>query len=102
MIIEYLKPGINPQSLRGTKTGVYIGFSTFAMPDGLLEDCHGDFRENIVGNMAMNQGQAKSLYANRISFVLDLKGPSEMIDTACSSSLYAIDTALKDMRLGLN
>ena len=101
LIIQYYT-GINPQSLRGTNTGVYIGHSTFGQPDGFLEDCHGDFQENLLGNMAVNQGQAKSLYSNRISFVLDLKGPSQVIDTACSSSLYAIDTALKDMRLGLN
>ena len=47
-------------------------------------------------------GSQKCLYANRVSFVFDFKGPSMIIDTACSSSLVAFNTAVNDLRLGEN
>ena len=49
----------------------------------------------VVGNM-------KGLYPNRISFLLDLKGPSMIVDTACSASLTAFNVAMNDLRLGIN
>ena len=45
-------------------------------------------------------GVSKNLYANRLSFIFDFKGPSFMVDTACSSSLLAFDIAVSDLRLG--
>ena len=72
------------------------------MPDGVPEDVHPDNQDNLAGNLVQQQGQAKALYSNRVSFVFDLKGPSEVIDTACSSSLYAFNTAFNALRLGLN
>jgi acyl transferase domain-containing protein len=38
------------------------------------------------------------MYANRVSFVFDFKGPSMAIDTACSSSMVALDVAVTDLR----
>lgn len=35
----------------------------------------------------------RSLLANRISYALDLRGPSVFLDTACSTTLYALDVA---------
>lgn len=45
---------------------------------------------------------ANAAYAlsNRISFMLDLKGPSFTIDTACSSSFYALNAAYNDIKTG--
>ena len=40
------------------------------------------------------------MYANRVSFVFDFKGPSMVIDTACSSSMVALDVAITDLRTG--
>ena len=93
--------GVNPQSLRGSDTGVYIGYSSFAMPDGLSEDVFPDSEDSVTQNMLGQTGQAKALYANRVSFTFDLKGPSLVVDTACSSSLVAFNTAMNDLRLGL-
>lgn len=40
------------------------------------------------------------MFANRISFTFDFKGPSYAVDTACSSSLYALAQAFEDMKSG--
>ena len=93
--------GINPQTLRGSDTGVYIGYSTFGMPEGMPEEVQPDSMRNMTETMLWVQGQAKCLYANRISYLYDFKGPSIIIDTACSSSLVAFNTAMNDLRLGM-
>jgi acyl transferase domain-containing protein len=92
--------GINPQSIRGTKTGVYIGFTSIGMPDGVPEEIQPDLASSVVDLFLSYPGSAKSIYANRISFVFDFKGPSMVIDTACSSSMVALDIAITDLRLG--
>jgi fatty acid synthase len=40
------------------------------------------------------------MYANRISYALDLTGPSFLLDTACSSSAYALNSAYSAMKRG--
>ncbi|MFJ4966514.1 SDR family NAD(P)-dependent oxidoreductase [Streptomyces sp. NPDC088729] len=45
-------------------------------------------------------GNAHSMLANRISYVLDIHGPSEPVDTACSSSLVAVHRAVEAIRSG--
>ncbi|WP_063042566.1 type I polyketide synthase [Nocardia pseudovaccinii] len=40
-------------------------------------------------------GSALSIIANRLSYVLDLHGPSLVVDSACSSSLVAVDLAVR-------
>src|SRR5439155_923217 len=45
-------------------------------------------------------GVAHSIVANRLSYVLDLSGPSLVVDTACSSSLVAVHLACQSLRLG--
>ena len=92
--------GINPQTLRGSDTGVYIGYSSFGMPDGVPEEVQPDSQSNMSDTMLWIQGSNKCLYANRVSFVFDFKGPSIFIDTACSSSLVALNSAINDLRLG--
>ncbi|MFJ1958216.1 SDR family NAD(P)-dependent oxidoreductase [Streptomyces microflavus] len=46
-------------------------------------------------------GNAHSMLANRISYVLDIHGPSEPVDTACSSSLVAVHRAVEALRSGV-
>lgn len=45
-------------------------------------------------------GCARAMFANRLSFTFDFKGPSYACDTACSSSLYALSQAFADMKAG--
>jgi len=98
--IYFLFEGINPQSIRGTETGVYIGHSSMGMPDGIPEEIQEDLIASLRDALLQYPGSAKAMYANRISFVFDFKGPSMYIDTACSSSMIALDTAVNDLRLG--
>ncbi|KAN0025360.1 hypothetical protein ACTFIU_003621 [Dictyostelium citrinum] len=72
---------IDPISIRGTNTSVFIGSSTI---DYLHTNKHPDF---IVKNAI---GFSASTLSNRISYCFDLHGPSLLIDTACSSSMNAV------------
>ncbi|CAG2165166.1 unnamed protein product [Oppiella nova] len=81
--------GINPQTLRGSRTGVYVGINT-----NDFDDCRRKEAALWV------YGTSKALYANRISFMFDLHGPSTLIDTACSSSMVALQNAVAEMRTG--
>ncbi|CAG2116385.1 unnamed protein product, partial [Medioppia subpectinata] len=92
--------GICPQSLRGSRTGVYIGVSHYANNDGYTEDMQPDLSTNKQNTMLQVMGNSKALYANRISYVFDFKGPSLITDTACSASLTAFNVALNDLKLG--
>ncbi|XP_053392677.1 fatty acid synthase-like [Mercenaria mercenaria] len=85
--------GINPEDIRGSKTGVFIGASASESHDAWSMEV-----ENTVG-YAMT-GCTRSMFANRLSYFFDFKGPSYAIDTACSSSLLALDQALHSIRSG--
>lgn len=85
--------GFNPQDIRGGRTGVYIGASN---SEAEQYWCSDEIRVNGYGLT----GCSRSMYANRLSFAFDFKGPSLTIDTACSSSLYAMQQAFEDMRSG--
>ena len=57
-------------------------------------------KNNLGMVMLGTMGNFKSMYANRISFAFDFKGPSLITDTACSASLVAFNLAMNDLRLG--
>lgn len=80
---------IAPDSLAGTATGAFVGL------------CSGDYAASLVDPPARaGTGVLGSITANRISYFLDLRGPSIVIDTACSSSLVALDLACQALRTG--
>lgn len=85
--------GVNPTTVRGSRTGVFIGCSASESHDAWSGDL-----DKIVGYEMT--GCTRSMFANRISYFFDFKGPSFAIDTACSSSLLALDTALRAIRSG--
>lgn len=83
--------GIIPESLRLSRTGVFVGVSS--------TDC-----VRLVSASAQqkstiwdNTGGSSSIIANRISYFLDIQGPSIVIDTACSSSLVAVHLACRSL-----
>lgn len=83
--------GIAPRSLAGSDTSVFVGACTDDYRRQLLEDvAHMDAWSGI--------GAARCAVANRISHVLDLRGPSLAIDTACSASLVALHLACQSLR----
>ncbi|WP_328616797.1 SDR family NAD(P)-dependent oxidoreductase [Amycolatopsis sp. NBC_00355] len=85
--------GIPPSSLRGTRTGVFVGLS--ASEYGYLT------MTDVPGIDAWSgTGAAASIAANRLSYLLDLRGPSLTLDTACSSSLVAVHQAVQSLRRG--
>ncbi|NXG73396.1 FAS synthase, partial [Baryphthengus martii] len=88
-----LDAGINPATLRGTDTGVWIGNSGSETYEVLSQD-----PEEVLGYSLL--GCQRAMFANRLSYFYDLKGPSLSIDTACSSSLIALENAYQAIRHG--
>ena len=75
--------GTPPRKVRGTQVGVFVGISSsdyaaLQMPNIAHADVH------------TISGTTLSIAANRVSYMLDLQGPSLSVDTACSSSLVAV------------
>jgi len=88
--------GYGGKSLKGSKTGVYVGYSSDDIYEykRLVMDVDPDSMEAALpGNVA-------SIIASRLSYLLDLKGPSMLIDTACSSSLVAVHLACRGLETG--
>ncbi len=77
----------------GSRTGVFIGVSSNDYAQLMVRD--GAALDAYVGT-----GTASSIAANRLSYQLDLRGPSLAVDTACSSSLVAVHLAVKSLRRG--
>jgi acyl transferase domain-containing protein/NAD(P)-dependent dehydrogenase (short-subunit alcohol dehydrogenase family)/acyl carrier protein len=84
---------IPPTSLAGSKTGVFAATLTSDYDQILSRDIR-------LFQVYSGTGTANSIIANRISYFLDLHGPSITLDTACSGSLVAVDLACKSLRAG--
>ncbi len=93
--LEYA--GISPNALAGTSTGVFIGVSN---TDYAQLQVRSDSRIDTAQDPYSGTGNAHSIIANRLSYLLDLRGPSLSIDTACSSSLVAVHVACQHLRQG--
>ncbi|KAI8442466.1 hypothetical protein MSG28_005966 [Choristoneura fumiferana] len=85
--------GFNPEELRGSRTGVYLGVS--CSETGEIWDANVDSIQGYVLT-----GCQRAMFANRVSYTFDFKGPSYVVDTACSSSTYALVHAAADIRAG--
>lgn len=85
--------GIPPESLKRTQTGVFAGACVSEY--GFLA-----FRDLCRIDAWTWTGGALSIIANRLSYFLDVRGPSVTVDTACSSSLVAIHLACKSLYAG--
>ena len=81
---------MDPERLRGSRTGVYAGVSA------------SEYRELVMaGNGGMSYvGTARSMAVGRISFFLGLEGPTVPVDLNCAASLVAVHHAVSSLRLG--
>ena len=82
-----------PDRWAGRRVGIYVGLG------------HSDYfslmaRAGHVSAAQALTGTARNMAANRLSYLLDLKGPSVVVDTACSSSLVAVATAVRSIEVG--
>jgi acyl transferase domain-containing protein/acyl-CoA synthetase (AMP-forming)/AMP-acid ligase II/thioesterase domain-containing protein/acyl carrier protein len=84
--------GIDPKTLSGTNTDVFIGATTHEY-EALLTQAH------VHGNY-LATGNTASVLSGRVSYELGLQGASVTLDTACSSALVAIHGACGALHLG--
>ncbi|WP_327120893.1 thioester reductase domain-containing protein [Nocardia sp. NBC_01730] len=87
--------GIDPMTLRGSDTGVFLGADEF-LNDHLrrLDPADLDTDPHVA------TGSTLSMAAGRLSHLLGCHGPSMVLATACSSSLVAVHTAISSIRRG--
>ncbi|AUX43604.1 uncharacterized protein SOCE26_050540 [Sorangium cellulosum] len=85
--------GYPASRVKGTNVGIFVGVCNYDYKE--LQDRCGE----TIGGHTLT-GTANTIVPNRISYELDLHGPSVSTDTACSSSLYAIHEAVSSLRRG--
>ncbi|MFB9834099.1 acyltransferase domain-containing protein, partial [Actinoallomurus acaciae] len=87
------RASIDPWSLRGSRTGVYVG----ALGSDYINEAQ---RVPPQAEGLAMTGNAFSVLSGRVSYLLGLEGPAVSVDTACSSSLVAMHLARQGLLLG--
>ena len=89
--------GMDPDRLKGSRTGVYAGISNNEYRGLILETASPD--EPAVSLYSVT-GTSFNTAIGRVAFALGLEGPALALDTACSSSLVAIHQAVTGLQRG--
>ncbi|MBT8226482.1 MAG: acyltransferase domain-containing protein, partial [Dactylosporangium sp.] len=85
--------GVAAERLAGSPTGVFVGIAT-------SDYAHLQLQDFTRIDAFTGTGNAFSIAANRLSYLLDLRGPSMAVDTACSSSLVTVYQACQSLAQG--
>ena len=89
--------GLDPDGLKGSRTGVYAGISNYDYRSQIM--AAGETSEP-ASSLYMVSGTSFNTAIGRVAFALDLAGPAMALDTACSSSLVAIHQAVSGLQRG--
>jgi acyl transferase domain-containing protein len=84
---------IDPTSLHGSNTGVFVGVGGQEYGPRIYDDTEG-----FAGYLTT--GTTTSVASGRVAYTLGLQGPALTVDTACSSSLVAVHLAVRSLRSG--
>ncbi len=88
--------GVAPDGIRGSRTGVFVG----QMVSSQYANLQVDGGAGCLDDPYFGIGTSSSVVSGRLSYLLDLHGPSLLVDTACSSSMVALHLAMTSLRQG--
>ncbi len=86
--------GYGGNKLKGSRTGIYVGYnSNSSYRDLIAEADPSSISVSVMGNKS-------SIMPSRVSYLLDLKGPTMVLDTTCSSSTVSVHLACQALKNG--